>query len=203
MEPNGRKGDDSAAGGGGAELEAIAHNAGGAERRQKRPPPVESWNPPFCGDLDIRIKRDGSWHYLGTPINREPLVRLFGTILRKDADGKTYLVTPVEKVGITVEDAHFIGVDVNASGNGESRRIEFETNHADRVTLDRDHPLRIEFDAETGEPTPYITVRGRLEARLDRKSFVRLVDLAVEEQRATGAEWGVWSCGTFFSLGAA
>lgn len=187
----------NAAGGEPQGLEALAKSAGSAaSERRKGPPPVHLWNPEYCGELDIRIKRDGTWFYLGTPIGREPLVRLFGTILRKDEDGETYLVTPVEKIRITVEDAPFIGVDVDAVGEGDAQTLEVETNHGDRVAVGPDNPLRLEFDPNTGEPAPYILVRGRLEARLDRKSFFRLADRAVQYQ----GRHGVWSRGAFFAL---
>lgn len=181
-------------------LAKIAENAGGTARRKKGPPPVHLWNPPLSGEIDIRIKRDGSWQYLGTPITREPLARLFGSILRKEDDGRHYLVTPVEKYAITVEDAPFIGVDVDAVGEGREQILEIETNHGDRAPISADHPLRLDFDPDSGEPAPYVLVRGALEARLDRKSFFRLADLVVEESRPEGRRWGVWSCGSFFPL---
>jgi len=134
-------------------------------------PPVHLWNPPFCGDLDMRIARDGTWFYQGTPIGRKELVRLFSTILRKD-DDKYFLVTPVEKVGITVDDAPFVAVDFEASGEA----LIFETNVGDFVSAGPEHPIRVERDAETGEPSPYVLVRSNLEALIDRKSFYRLVD---------------------------
>ena len=174
---------------------AAPKNAGG-------PPPVHLWNPPFSGDLDMRIRPDGVWLYQGTPINREPLKRLFGRILRKDDDGETYLVTPVEKFRIAVDDAPFVGVDVDAEGEGDSQRITVETDHADRVTLGPEHPLRVAFDDATGQPAPYILVRGRLEARLDRKSFFRLADLAIEAPGKSQTALGVWSGGVFFELSA-
>lgn len=179
-------------------LETLAKKAKAV--RKKGPPPVHLWNPAYCGELDIRIKRDGGWWYQGTPINRVSLVRLFGSILRKDEDGATYLVTPAEKIRITVEDAPFIGVDVIADGASREARIQVETNHGDRATLGPEHPLRLLRDAETGAPAPYILVRGRLEARLDRKSFFRLADLAEIEQRPEGRRLGVWSDGAFFAL---
>ena len=105
-------------------------------------PPVEKWNPDFCGDLDIEIKADGTWFYMGTPIGRQPLVRLFSTVLRKDIDGKTYLVTPVEKVGIRVEDAPFLAVELNVSSEGVDQIITFRTNVGDVVEASADNPLR-------------------------------------------------------------
>ncbi len=158
-------------------------------------PPVHLWNPPFCGDLDIHIAKDGSWSYLGSPINRFELVKLFSSILKKE-EGKYYLVTPVEKVGITVEDAPFVAVDFDAAGTGAAQVLTFTTHVGDTAVAGPDHPIRIVIDPETEEPAPYILVRANLEARIDRKSFYRLVDIAEHN-----GEWfGVWSDGQFFPL---
>lgn len=158
-------------------------------------PPVDKWNPPFCGDLDMRIARDGTWFYLGTPIGRPELVRLFSTIIRKDGD-EYFLVTPVEKVGITVDDAPFVAVDFNREGDG----LRFETNVGDEVTAGPDHPIRVVRDAQTGEPSPYILIRRNLEALIDRKSFYRLVDIG-EIAAHEGKDWfGVRSHGRFFPI---
>lgn len=167
---------------------------------KKGPPPVHLWNPPFCGDLDIVIKRDGTWFYLGTPIGRAPLVRLFAGILKLE-DGKFFLVTPVEKVGITVEDAPFIAVDFTVDHPGTpDQTITFTTNVEDSAAAGPDSPLRVERDPITGEPAPYVMVRRGLEARIDRKSFYRLVDLGVHAPH-NGQDWfGVWSGGLFFPL---
>ncbi len=166
---------------------------------KKGPPPVHLWNPPFCGDLDIRIARDGTWFYLGTPIGRQGLVRLFASILRKD-DDSFFLVTPVEKVGITVEDAPFIAQDFEVTGEGDAQKITFFTNVADAATAGPDHPIRVEIDETTDEPAPYVTIRANLEARIDRKSFYRLIDLAVLAEH-DGAPWlGLWSDGVFFPI---
>jgi hypothetical protein len=157
-------------------------------------PPVEAWDPPFCGDLDMQIRRDGTWFYEGTPIGRHKLVRLFSTILKREGDAY-FLVTPVEKVGLTVEDVPFIAVDFTE----EDGALTFVTNVGDRVTADSEHPIRVERDAE-GEPSPYVEVRRGLEARIDRKSFYRLVDLG-EVREHDGAEWfGVVSSGVFFPV---
>lgn len=162
-------------------------------------PPVHKWNPPFCGDLDMRIARDGTWYYLGTPIGRAALVRLFSTILRRDGDDY-FLVTPVEKVGITVDDAPFVAVDFEASGSGADQILTFDTNVGDSVTAGPDHPIRVERDPATGEPAPYVLVRANLEALIDRKSFYRLVDLGAHAEH-DGAQWfGLWSGGVFFPV---
>ena len=164
-------------------------------RKGKGPPPVHKWNPPFCGDLDMRIARDGTWFYLGTPIGRFELVRLFSSILRKDGDDY-FLVTPVEKVGITVDDAPFVAVDFEAEGEGESQVLTFETHVGDHAAAGPDHPIRVERDPETGEPSPYVLVRANLEALIDRKSFYRLVDLGAHHD----GWFGVWSSGQFFPI---
>ncbi|MEX0300999.1 MAG: DUF1285 domain-containing protein [Leisingera sp.] len=166
-----------------------------AAKKGKGLPPVHLWNPPFCGDLDIRIARDGSWYYLGTPFNRFELVKLFASILKLE-DGKYFLVTPVEKVGITVEDAPFAAVDFDAEGAGRDQVISFTTNVEDTTAAGPDTPIRVERDAESGEPSPYVMVRAGLEARIDRKSFYRLVELGEHHD-----DWfGVWSGGAFFPL---
>lgn len=161
-------------------------------------PPVHLWNPEFCGDIDMVIKSDGSWYYMGTPITRERMVRLFSTVLRKDDDGKTYLVTPVEKVGITVEDAHFVVTSLErASSDGQSA-ISFTTNVGDIIVLDEAHPLRVEINKESKEPRPYVLVRGNLEALIGRSVFYELVDLAQEKD----GELIIKSAGKTFVLGA-
>lgn len=138
-------------------------------------PPVDKWNPDFCGDLDMEIKRDGTWFYMGTPIGRAPLVRLFSTVLRKDEDGKTYLVTPVEKVGIRVEDAPFLVVEMNVAKAENEQVITFRTNVGDLVEVGPDNPLRFEIIGETDQLKPYVLVRGRLEALLARPVMYELV----------------------------
>lgn len=171
-----------------------------AELKDRRLPPVDKWEPPFCGDIDMRIARDGSWFYLGTPIGRREMVRLFSTVLRRDGDGRYYLVTPVEKCGITVDDAAFVAVELLVEGQGPGQRLSFRTNVDDVVSAGPDHPLRVEIDAGTGAPAPYIHVRGRLEARVNRPVFYELVGLAeADPDRPDGI--GVWSEGVFFPLG--
>ncbi|MCC1491007.1 DUF1285 domain-containing protein [Cognatishimia sp. F0-27] len=170
-----------------------------AAKTGKGLPPVHLWNPPFCGDLDMRIARDGTWFYQGTPIGRPELVRLFSTILRKDPEGYR-LVTPVEKVGIIVDDAPFVAVDFEATGTGREQVLQFETNVGDLAEAGPDHPIRVVRDAETGEPSPYVHIRADLEALIDRKSFYRLVELCVHADHE-GAQWfGLWSGGAFFPV---
>ncbi|WP_224813571.1 DUF1285 domain-containing protein [Hasllibacter sp. MH4015] len=166
--------------------------------KQGKLPPVHLWNPEFCGDLDMEIRRDGTWFYEGTPIGRKPLVRLFSTILKLE-DGKYYLVTPVEKVGIRVVDAPFVAVDLEAAGEGADQSIAFTTNVGDRVVAGADHAIRVER-GEDGVPSPYIHIRAGLEALIDRKSFYRLVDLG-QSHEVDGVEmFGVWSDGQFFPI---
>lgn len=158
-------------------------------------PPVHLWTPEFCGDLDMRIARDGTWFYLGTPIGRHELVRLFSTILKREGDDY-FLVTPVEKVGITVDDAPFVAVDFEVGGEGHDQVLVFETNVGDKILAGKDNPIRVVRDPETGEPSPYVLVRSNLEALIDRKSFYRLVEIGVHED----GWFGVWSDGQFFRV---
>ncbi|MAX74317.1 MAG: proteophosphoglycan precursor [Nioella sp.] len=161
-------------------------------------PPVHLWNPEFCGDLDMEIRRDGTWFYMGTPIGRHALVKLFSSILKLE-DGQYFLVTPVEKVGIRVVDKPFVAVDIEAAGAGAEQVISFTTNVEDTVIAGPEHPIRVVRDEE-GEPSPYVMVRAGMEALIDRKSFYRLVDLG-ESHDVDGTDWfGVWSQATFFPI---
>ena len=161
-------------------------------------PPVHLWNPEFCGDLDMEIRRDGTWFYMGTPIGRHALVKLFSSILKLE-DGQYFLVTPVEKVGIRIVDKPFVAVDIEAAGAGAEQVISFTTNVEDTVIAGPEHPIRVVRDEE-GEPSPYVMVRAGMEALIDRKSFYRLVDLG-ESHDVDGTDWfGVWSQGTFFPI---
>lgn len=170
----------------------------GPDVRRKGPPPVERWNPPYCGEIDMRIATDGSWHYMGTPINRPALVRLFATVLRKDPE-RYVLVTPVERVGITVEDVPFLAVEMAVEGEGETRQIAFRTNLDDLVQVGPGHPLRFERDAQDGV-RPYVLVRGGLWARLTRALALDLVGLG--EKRAGDGEtlFGVAVKDAFFPI---
>lgn len=166
---------------------------------QKGPPPVHLWDPPFCGDLDMRIARDGTWFYNGTPIGRAPLVKLFSSILKLE-DGKFFLVTPVEKVGIRVDDAPFVATDFEVEAPGPEQVIRFTTHVGDTTDAGPDNPIRVVRDPNTGEPSPYVHVRRGLEALIDRKSFYRLVDIG-SVQLHSGAEWfGLRSGGEFFPV---
>ena len=164
-------------------------------------PPVERWNPPLLGDMDLRIARDGVWHHEGTPIQREALVRLFASILRCDEDGHYYLVTPVEKWRIRVDDAPFLAIRLDAANTGPDQCLTFTTNVGDQVTAGPDHPLIVEYRTPGGEPAPYLHIRGRLRALLSRAVFLELAELGEERRTAAGRDYGVWSQGQFFSLG--
>ncbi|WP_439624453.1 DUF1285 domain-containing protein [Shinella sp.] len=159
-----------------AGLAALISRAA-AETGGRGLPPVERWNPPFCVDIDMEIRADGTWFYMGTPIGRAPLVRLFSTVLRKDEDGKTYLVTPVERVGIRVVDAPFLAVEMNAAGEGEAQTLTFRTNVGDVVEAGAEHALRFVIAGENNELKPYLLIRGRLEALVSRAVMYELVDL--------------------------
>jgi len=169
-------------------------------KAEKGLPPVHLWNPDFCGDIDMRIARDGTWYYLGTPIGRKPMVKLFSTIIRRDGDDY-FLITPVEKVGIKVDDAPFVAVTLEVEGQGEAQVLRFTSNVDESVLADDEHPLRVEIDPLTQEPAPYILVRHNLEALIHRNVFYQLVELA-QTREIDGQNWlGVWSSGVFFPIG--
>jgi len=165
--------------------------------------PVEKWNPDYCGEMDMVIKADGSWWHDGTRVTRRGLIDLFASILRKDEDGETYLITPVEKIKIVVERAHFIAVRVDIEGESEAQRIFFTTNLDEVVEAGTENPIRVETDSETLEPAPFVTIRGRLEASLNRPVFYELVEHAVERETPEGQQLGIWAGGLFFPLGPA
>lgn len=173
-----------------AELEALL-------TAQPGKPPVEKWQPPLSGDIDIHIAGNGDWYHEGGRIERQPLVNLFASILRREADGHYYLVTPVEKWRIQVEDTPLLAVDMEVAGEGAGRKMVFRLNTGEQVLLDTTHPLKVE--TEDDEPHPVLHLERGLSARLTRALFYRLVDLA--EQR--GAELGIDSAGSWFSLGVA
>ena len=165
---------------------------------KKGPPPVHLWNPPFCGDIDMRIARDGTWFYLGTPIGRAPMVKLFSSILKREGEAY-FLVTPVEKVGIKVDDAPLLAVDVTATGEGRAQVLRFLTKTEDEVEADADHPITVRLTKD--EPAPYIHVRAGLNALIDRKSFYRMIELGCHEVQQDGQSWfGLWSKGQFFKV---
>ena len=176
-------------------ISSLKSLAAGGEQAAR---PVEKWNPTHCGDAGLEILRDGSWRHEGTRITRESLVRLFSTILRKDADGETYLVTPGEKIRVRVEDAPFLAVRVDRhvgpSGEARDQNLVFTTNVGDVAVAGPERPIRVSFDPATGEPRPYVLVRGRLEARILRAPFFELAEWAERERL------GVWSGGVCFPL---
>ncbi|MEL6858594.1 MAG: DUF1285 domain-containing protein [Pseudomonadota bacterium] len=166
-------------------------------------PPVHLWNPQNCGDIQMEIRADGSWWHEGSKIKRERLVKLFSRILRKDPDGQIYLVTPYEKVIVHVEDAPFLAVRVDRIGApGMDQVLVFKTNLGDIVTAGADLPIRVETDPETLEPSPYVLVRDKLEAKLTRPVFYELAGMA-EAYEGCAGQLGVWSQKQFFELGPA
>jgi uncharacterized protein len=178
----------------------IARAAADTHDPSKGLPPIDKWNPPFCGDIDMEIRSDGTWFYMGTPIGRQPLVRLFSTVLRKDADGRTYLVTPVEKVGIRVEDAPFVAVEMAVSGENGNRRLTFRTNVGDVVEAGGEHPLRFVIEGENQELKPYLHVRGNLEALVSRPVMYDLVELGEPVEVDGRTMFSVHSDGIVFPI---
>ena len=178
-----------------AGLAALVARAGPGGRR----PPLEKWNPPDCGAIDMRIAGDGTWHYLGSPIARLPLVKLFASVLRREGDDY-FLVTPVEKVRITVDDAPFLAVEMHLEGTGAAAEITFRSNVGDVVTAGPQHPLRFAEEAATGGLKPYVLVRPGLEALLSRALVHELAD-HFETAQTNGADrFGIWSGGAFFAV---
>jgi hypothetical protein len=178
-------------------LDAITGSL--ARASAKGPPPVERWNPPFCGDLDMRIAADGTWFYLKTPIGRPALVKLFASVLKREGDNY-FLVTPVEKCGITVDDAPFLAVELKIEDTAEGRALHFRTNVDDWVACGPDHVLRFEPEAGTGGLKPYLHVRRDLWAKVTRTLFFDLVELGEERDVDGEAMFGVSSMGMFFPM---
>jgi uncharacterized protein len=182
-------------------LTAAAREAAAANSANKGLPPVHLWNPPFCGDLDMRIAGDGTWFYMGTPIGRPALVRLFSTILKRE-HGKYFLVTPVEKVGIHVDDAPFLAVEMLKESDVSGRLLRFRTNVDDWVTCDSSHSLRFEAAADGGL-TPYLHVRADLWAKVTRALYYDLVDMGEERIIDDRPMFGIASGGEFFAMAGA
>jgi uncharacterized protein len=178
------------------DLDGLASAARDAGNRGL--PPVHLWDPPFCGDIDMRIATDGTWFYLGTPIGRPALVRLFSTVLKREGDSY-FLVTPVEKVGIRVDDAPFLAVEMQVENDGASHRLSFRTNVDDWILCDADHALRFEPSAEGGL-TPYLHVRANLWAKVTRAVYYDLVELGEERNVDQADMFGVSSAGCFFAM---
>ena len=178
-------------------LDAIA--GGAREAARKGPPPVHLWNPPFCGDLDMRIASDGTWFYLKTPIGRPALVKLFASVLKREGD-KYFLVTPVEKCGIVVEDAPFLAVELRAEQAEHGQLLHFRTNVDEWVACGREHGLRFAPEPETGGLKPYLHVRRDLWAKVTRALFYDLVELGEERDVEGQRMFGVASAGEFFAM---
>jgi hypothetical protein len=176
-------------------LEGLAAAVG----QRRGPPPVHLWNPPYCGDLDIRIAADGTWYYLGTPIGRPALVRLFASVLKREGD-RYFLVTPVEKIGIRVDDAPFQAVEFERDGEEQGRTLVFRTNVDDIVRCDAEHRLRFEPEQGTGGTRPYLHVRRDLWARVTRPTFLELVDIGEVREVEGQRMFGVASAGVFFAI---
>ena len=164
-------------------------------------PPEAPQGRVFCGDLNMRIDRDGNWYYHGSPIGRKELVCLFSSVLTRDRKGAYWLVTPAEMGRIQVDDAPFVAVEMFGAGSGMDQVLSFRTNIDQIVSVDEDHPIRVATNPGSGEPTPYVTVRRRMEARIARSVYYELVALGVEESIDHERVYGVWSNGTFFELG--
>jgi uncharacterized protein len=187
--------------------EAAGHRIAGLEsllkgQAGKGPAPVESWNPPYCGDIGMRIAAEGTWFYQGSPIGRMQLVKLFASVLRRDSDGRHYLVTPAEKVDVAVDDAPFLAVEMEVRGTGPTQSLVFRTNTDDIVTCSATHPMWFVADPRSGGLKPYIRVRGRLSALVTRALYYDLVELAVAAPGDGAGELGLWSGGRFFPLSA-
>ena len=166
------------------------------------PAPVHLWDPPFCGDIDMVVARDGTWIHEGKPIRRVALVELFASVLKIADDGEYYLVTPAEKVRIQVEDCPFVALDMDVEGEGSKQKLTFTTNIGEKVVAGEEHLLNIQVDPDSSEPHPSIHVRSGLDALINRAVFYRLVDLAVPSETETGrSAMGIWSSGKFFTLG--
>jgi uncharacterized protein len=180
-------------------LDAITGSLASATGKAAGPPPVERWNPPFCGDLDMRIAADGTWYYLKTPIGRPALVRLFASVLKREGD-KYFLVTPVEKCGIRVDDVPFLAVELNVEQSASGQALNFRTNVDDWVACGPGHALRFEPQADTGGLKPYLHVRRDLWARVTRALFFDLVELGEEREVEGRAMFGVTSLGTFYPM---
>lgn len=164
---------------------------------EKRLPPVDQWNPDHCGDSEMRIARDGTWFHQGSPIGREAMVRLFSTIIRREADGSFALVTPVEKLSIVVEDAPFVAVELKSEGTGQERQLAFRLNIGDLIAAGPANMLTVR-EGEDG-PHPYLHVRAGLEALVARSVYYELMNLALDEERGDDRV-GLWSGGRFFPL---
>ena len=173
---------------------AGAHSPAGPRGMTPRPGQT------VCGDIDMRIDRNGAWFHHGSPIGRKELVKLFASVLRRDDDGDYWLITPAEMARIEVEDAPFMAVKLTTSGDGADQILSLRTNLDATVTVDSDHPIRVDMDPDTGEPSPYVVLDGAVEAKISRAVYYELVSMGVENNHNSDL-LGVWSSGIFFSLG--
>tara|TARA_B110000014_G_C20125350_1_gene598932 strand:- start:785 stop:1357 length:573 start_codon:yes stop_codon:yes gene_type:complete len=162
-------------------------------------PPVHLWNPPICANVDMRISREGQWFFMNSPIGRERMVRLFSKVLRFDEDGHYYLVTPVEKIRLNVEDKPFLIVDFEVNNSGKNQNIYFKTNTDDIFQLSAKNPLRVVINKKQ-EPSPYVVVRSNLEGLISRNIYYKLIDLGKHEKINNTDNYGIWSAGSFFNL---
>lgn len=178
----------------------ISRAAGDRNEGKDGLPPIDRWNPEFCGDIDMEIRADGTWFYMGTPIGRAPLVRLFSTVLRRDEDGKTYLITPVEKIGIRVVDAPFLAVEMTRTIEDGEQVLTFRTNVGDVVRAGPDNPIRFVVAGEDKQLKPYVLVRGRLEALVSRAVTYDLVALGEEAEIDGTAMFVLRSAGAIFPV---
>ncbi len=178
-------------------LQSLPQSASGDARE---PAPVHLWQPPLSGELDMHIARDGTWYYQGGPITRKALAQLFSGILRLDEDGRYYLVTPVERWAIKVDDVPFVAVRLEVEGQGKEQRLAFFTSLEHRVVAGEEHPIRVEVDVQTRQPSPYVLLRTNLQALIHRNVFYQLADLAVEQEVDGVQRTGVWSAGMFFPI---
>jgi len=178
-------------------LQSLPQSASGDARE---PAPVHLWQPEFSGELDMHITRDGTWYYQGGAITRKALAQLFSGILRLDEDGRYYLVTPVERWAIKVDDVPFVAVRLEVEGQGREQRLVFITSLEHRIVASAEHPIRVEVDAQTQQPSPYVLLRTNLQALIHRNVFYQLVDLVVEHQVDGQRRTGVWSAGVFFPI---
>lgn len=178
-------------------LKSLPDSALGAARE---PAPVHLWHPDFTGELDMHIARDGTWYHEGGPITRLSLAQLFSGILRLEDDGRYYLITPVEKWAIRVDDAPFVAVRLEVQGQGKAQKLRFVTSLEHEIVAGREHPIMVSVDSQTGEPSPYILLRDNLQALIHRNVFYQLAELAQERELDGQLCQGVWSDGVFFPI---
>lgn len=181
--------------------ETIEAQVDGARQGKRGPPPLDQWHPDLSGDIDIRVARDGNWYFKGDRIHREALTRLFSSIMRREEDGEYYLVTPVEKWRIVVEDTPLLAHTLTATGEGRGQMLQVMTSAGETLTLGPEHPLTVNNYPGVDEPRPLVAVRHGLEARLVTSAFYDLARYVVENPTGTTNSFGVWSGGVFFEIG--